>query len=46
MVYIFSALYAEAQPLIDKYRLKKKRVVHGVDSFQDEEGRIVLSLTG
>lgn len=46
MVYIFSALYVEAQPLIDKYRLKKKRVVHGVDSFQDEEGRIVLSLTG
>lgn len=46
MVYIFSALYAEAQPLIDKYRLKKKRVVHGVDSFQDEEGQIVLSLTG
>ncbi len=46
MVYIFSALYAEAQPLIDKYRLKKKRLVHGVDSFQDEEGRIVLSLTG
>lgn len=46
MVYIFSALYAEAQPLIEKYRLKKKCEVHGVDSFQDEDGRMILSLTG
>ena len=46
MVFIFSALYTETQPLIEQYRLKKKRVVHGVDSFQDEEGKIILSLTG
>ena len=46
MVFIFSALYTEAQPLIEQYRLKKKRFVHGVDSFQDEEEKIILSLTG
>ena len=46
MIYIFSALYAEAQPLIERYRLKKKSAVHGVDSFQDEERRMILSLTG
>ncbi|MEE8885119.1 MAG: hypothetical protein SOI56_00955 [Eubacteriales bacterium] len=46
MIYVFSALYAEAQPLIRHFQLKKKSVVHGVDSFQDETGKMILSLTG
>ena len=46
MIYLFSALYPEVQPLIRKFQLKKTILVHGVDCFSDGDGRVLLALTG
>lgn len=46
MIYLFCPLYPEAGPLIRHYHLKKKNPVHGIDSFTDETGTLLLTLTG
>lgn len=45
MIYIFSALYREAAPLIRHFRLKRTEAVRGTESFTDGE-RFLLTLTG
>ena len=44
-IFIFTALYREAAPLIRHFRLKKTEVLKGTDSFGDGES-ILLTLTG
>lgn len=46
MIYIFSALYHEAEPLIREYGLKKKTDETCFPVFFDEEKQILLTVTG
>ncbi len=46
MLYLFSALYQEAAPLIDTLKLKKTDTARGIDSFASEDGSVLLTLTG
>lgn len=46
MLYLFSALYQEAAPLIAALELKKVTTARGIDSFQNAEGSVLLTLTG
>ena len=46
MIYIFCALYHEAEPLIREYGLKKKTDETCFPVFFDEEENILLTVTG
>lgn len=46
MVYIVCALYAESKSLIQRFHLKRKETVKGVEVFENEDTSLVLCLTG
>ncbi len=46
MIYIFTAIYAEAKPLIQRFQLKKADNKNPFDEFYNEEIGIHLVLTG
>ena len=46
MIYIFTALYAEAKPLIQRFRLKKNPSEKPFDVFEDAGQTVRLILTG
>lgn len=46
MIYIFTALYAEAQPLIQRFQLKKEKTRSPFDTFYNEDKKLRLILTG
>lgn len=46
MVYIFTALYCEAQPLIQELGLIKNSSIHNFQVFCKEDASIVLAVTG
>lgn len=46
MIYIFTAMYCEAEPLIKAYNLRLKRTLRHIQIFETEESDIVLTITG
>ncbi len=46
MIYIFTAMYCEAEPLIKAYSLRLKRTLRHIQIFETEESDIVLTITG
>lgn len=46
MIYIVCALYAESKSLIQRFHLKRKETVKGVEVFENEDTSLVLCLTG
>lgn len=46
MVYIVCALYAESKSLIQRFHLKRKETVKGVEVFENEDTSLILCLTG
>lgn len=46
MIYIFAALYCEAQGLIRSYQLEKNEEIKHFQVFSNEEAGIVLTITG
>lgn len=46
MIYIFTALFAEARPLIRQLGLKRVRNGYPFEEYEDEEHRFHLALTG
>lgn len=46
MLYLFVPLYQEGAALIEKMKLKKRNRVHGLDSFEREDGKVLLTIMG
>lgn len=46
MIYIVCALYAESKSLIQRFHLKRKETVKGVEVFENEDTSLVLCCTG
>ena len=46
MIYIVCALYAESKSLVQRFHLKRKETVKGVEVFENEDTSLVLCCTG
>lgn len=46
MIYIFTALYCEAHPLVQNWKLKQNHEIRNFKVFENEEKHMILTVTG